>query len=88
MGFFSFLNNAGVGNLGVGVADLGFQRSQSQPLESVVGTGLFVQRQPGALNHGFALDARMPVPTVDLRANGVYLQGQLVLTALADNKGK
>lgn len=88
MGFYRFIRNVGSALAGVGVSDAAYQRSQSIPLESVVGTGIFVQRQPGSMAPGFALTAQGMVPTVDLRGNGVDLHGQLVLTTLADNGGK
>lgn len=86
MGIFSFRKNKRVPELGVGVANLGFERSHNVLTDSIYGPHINVQRQLVTQHPAYVKMGQEVVP-VSLNGNGGAYQGQLLLMPLAQEKG-
>jgi hypothetical protein len=80
----------GPNTLGIGVDNFALQLPYTNPMWSIYGPRYNVQRDLAPLTGGYQKLAQ-DLPNVDLRADGVYLSGQIALQALSDfnnqNKG-
>lgn len=81
-GIYDFIRGI-PGKLGVGVADLGFERSQSIPLTSIQGPGVMVRRSLGPTAPGYVKLGQQTVPASWLGITGIYPHGTPNLQTLA-----
>lgn len=85
MSLYSFIRNA-VGNLGVGVSDLGFTGSMAPPPEGIYDARRNVRGQLFVQAPAYA-KLGQNVVSVSLVGNGLAMQGQLTLNPLAETEG-
>ncbi len=83
MSIYSFVRGI-TGKLGVGTADLGFERSHSIPLSPLEGPGQFVTRGFGVTAPGYVKLGKDIVPVSWLGDTGVYVPNPVLLQRLAE----
>lgn len=86
--WFRFKPGRVAGGLGVGAEGMALLQTQSLPLTDGFMTPRYMVRGSLAPLQGAEVKFDRSVPTVDIRGNGAYLQGQLALQALAANANK
>ncbi len=79
--FFRYKNTPD--NIGVGVENIALSRPHGPVMGGTYGPAYNVRKSVDILSKGFVQLAQ-DLPTVDLRANGVYLSGEMALQALSD----
>ena len=75
---------AGPNTLGIGVDNMALERQPIAVDMPIYGPRYNVQKSFAPLMGGAQFPLAVSVPNVGLRANGVYMSGQLALAALTD----
>jgi len=70
-------------NIGIGVEDMGFTQPTTLPVDSIYAARYNVQMTLAPQAPGYLKQQQNLVP-VGLRANGVYMSGELALQALVE----
>ena len=86
---FPYFYRPGPDRLGIGVDNFALERPGIPVDEPIYGSRYNVRKSFAPLMGGSQFPLAPAVPAVDLRANGVYISGDMALQALADfNAGK